>query len=100
MVFMNRLKREESQGSAELEKDLNIQQISLKKLLDKQKKQDSDYYAGEIRAALYNRLSEAIEDEINEVKQAIAHLEREIEKLESKVTLNKYRGFAEFRGLV
>jgi site-specific DNA recombinase len=87
--IMNRLQREETQGSAELEKDLDIQHTSLKKLLDKQKMQDNDYYAGEIRATVYNRLSEVIEDEINEVKQAIAHLEREIEKLQSKVTLNK-----------
>lgn len=87
--IMNRLKREETQGSAELEKDLNMQQISLRKLLDKQKKHDTDYYAGEIRAILYNRLSEAIEDEISGVKQAISHLEREIEKLQSKVILDK-----------
>ncbi|CAH0120791.1 hypothetical protein PAE9249_03314 [Paenibacillus sp. CECT 9249] len=87
--IMNRLEREETLGKDELEKDLHIQQTSLKKLLDKQKKQDSDYYAGEIRAALYNRLSEAIEDEINKVGQSIAHLKREIEKLESKVILNK-----------
>ncbi|WP_256759566.1 hypothetical protein [Cohnella sp. WQ 127256] len=87
--IMNRLKREESIGAAELEKDLNIQQTSLKKLLDKQQKQDTDYYAGEIRAALYNRLSEEVEDKINEVKQVITYLEREIEKLQSNVILNK-----------
>jgi hypothetical protein len=39
--------------------ELNIQWTSLKKLLEKQKKQDSD--EEKISAAPYNRLSEALE---------------------------------------
>lgn len=87
--IMERLKGEENQSIAQLEKDLNIQRTSLKKLLEKQKKQDSDYYDEKISAALYNRLSETLEAEINEKKQATAHIEREIEKLQSTVTVNK-----------
>jgi len=47
------------------------------------------YYAGEIRAVLYNRLSEELEIKIDQSKQVIANLERGIEKLQSNVTLNK-----------
>ncbi|MNW33084.1 hypothetical protein D3C74_100400 [compost metagenome] len=87
--IMNRLKSEESRSTAELEKDLNIQKTCLKKLIEKQKKQDADYYEEKIKAELYNRLSEALELELNECKRVIAHLEREIEKLQSAVIINK-----------
>lgn len=42
--IMNRLKSEESRSTAELEKDLDIQKTCFKKLIEKQKKQDADYY--------------------------------------------------------
>ena len=86
--IMKRLKSEESRGS-ELEKDLEIQKTCLKKLIEKQKKQDADYYEEKIKAELYNRLSEALELELNECKRVITHLEREIEKLQSAVIINK-----------
>lgn len=87
--ILDRLEAEESAGTGELKKDLNIQQTSLKKLLDQQEKQDADYFAGEIRAALYNRLSEELEIKIDKSKQVITNLERGIEKLQSSVILNK-----------
>jgi len=87
--IMERLKGEELQSTALLEKDLNIQKMSLKKLLDKQKKQDSDYYDEKISAVLYNRLSETLEAEINEKKKVIVYVEHEIEKQQSTVMINK-----------
>jgi site-specific DNA recombinase len=87
--ILERLKSKETQSIAQLEKDLNIQRTSLKKLLAKQKKQDSDYYDGEISASLYNRLSETLDVEISELKITVAYLEREIEKLQTNVIINK-----------
>ncbi|MGE7271524.1 recombinase family protein [Brevibacillus panacihumi] len=87
--ILDRLEAEESIGIGELKKDLSIQQNNLKKLLEQQEKQDADYFAGEIRAALYNRLSEELEIKIDQSKQVIANLERGIEKLQSSVILNK-----------
>jgi len=60
-----------------------------KKLIEKQKKQDADYYAERIKAERYDRLSEALDLELNECKRIIVHLEREIEKLRSAVIINK-----------
>jgi hypothetical protein len=57
----------------------------LKKLLEKQKKQDDDYYSNTITAAVYSRLSENLENDIIKCKQVITHIERMIEKLHSKV---------------
>ncbi|GGD85121.1 hypothetical protein [Paenibacillus nasutitermitis] len=68
---------------------MNIQRTSLRKLLEKQKKQDADYYASEIKASLYSRLSETVEAEIEESSKVITHMEREIEKLQSTVVINK-----------
>ncbi len=87
--IMDRLKGEESKSTAQLEKDLSIQKMTLKKLLEKQKQQDADYYAKDLTASLYNRLSETIEAEINEHKQVITYIEREIEKLQSTIIINK-----------
>lgn len=87
--IMNRLKSDESLSTSELEKDFDIQNTCLKKLIEKQKKQDADYYAEKIRAERYDRLSETLELEIKECKRIIAHLEREIEKLQSAVIINK-----------
>lgn len=87
--IMERLKNEESHSTAQLEKDLSIQQKSMKKLLEKQTKQDSDYYDEKINASIYNRLSEKLEVEISEHRNAVAYLEREIEKMQAKVSINK-----------
>ncbi len=73
--IMERLKGEEDRSTEQLQKDLSIQRLSLKKLLEKQKQQDDDYYAKDIIASVYNRLSEAVENEINETKQAMQHIE-------------------------
>jgi len=86
---MERFKNEESHSTAQLEKDLSIQRISMKKLLDRQMKQDSDYYEAKINVTRYNRLSETLEAEISEHKNIVAYLEREIEKLQAKVNINK-----------
>ncbi|MHA7578827.1 hypothetical protein ACX12E_00400 [Paenibacillus vandeheii] len=82
---MERLKGEESQSTAELEKALSIQRTSLKKLLEKQNKHD----ANEIIASQYSRLSEKVESEIEESNQVITHLEREIEKFQSTIIINR-----------
>jgi len=87
--IMDRLTLEDTQSTAQLEKDLNIQRLSLKKLLDRQKKQDDDYYAGRIRAERYDRLAETLEAQISETKQNILYIEREIEKIQSTVIINK-----------
>lgn len=58
-------------------------------MLDKQKKQDMDYYNGDLAASVYSRLSNEVEIEINKCKEVVTHLEREIEKLQSKMTINK-----------
>lgn len=87
--IMARLRGEESQSSSEFEKDLSIQRTSLKKLLEKQLKQDNDYYSNTITAAVYSRISEKLGNDIIECKQVITHIEREIEKLHSKVIINK-----------
>lgn len=63
--------------------------MSLKKLLERQNKQDDDYYAGRIKAERYDRLAETVEAQINETKQAILYIEREIEKIQSTVIINK-----------
>lgn len=63
---------QEAQGTHAFENDLDIQRGSLRKLLNKQKKQDADYYNGEIGAAVYNRLSENIDNEISQCKVVIA----------------------------
>lgn len=86
---MKRLTDEESLSTNELEKDLSIQRMSLKKLLEKQEKQDADYYANEIKASLYNRLSEMVEAEIEESNQVMAHLERAIKEMKSTIIINK-----------
>lgn len=87
--IMERLRSEETKSTAQLERDLNIQQTSLKKLMDKQKKQDDDYYSNVIKATVYNRLSETVETEIVQQQQIIKHIEREIDKVQSTVILNK-----------
>lgn len=87
--IMNRLRREESHGVAVLKKDLDIQQTNLKKLLDWQEELDNKYFCCEINAAQFNRLSTKNEEEIEKAQQAIAYLEREIDKLQVKVNLNK-----------
>jgi site-specific DNA recombinase len=87
--IMDRLTFEDTQSTAQLEKDLNIQRFSLKKLLERQKKQDDDYYAGRIKAERYDRLAETLETQIKETKQAILYIEREIEKIQSTVIINK-----------
>lgn len=87
--IMERLKGEEDRSTEQLQKDLSIQRLSLKKLLEKQKQQDDDYYAKKISVSLYNRLSETVENEIYETRQAMQHIEREIEKLQSTLFINK-----------
>ncbi|GIO12187.1 hypothetical protein J19TS2_17420 [Cohnella xylanilytica] len=87
--IMERLRSEETKSTAQLERDLHIQQTSLKKLLEKQRKQDDDYYANVISATVYNRLSEAVEAEIIQQQQIVANIEREIDKVQSTVILNK-----------
>lgn len=87
--IMERLRSDETKSVAQLERDLHIQQTSLQKLLEKQRKQDDDYYANAIKEALYNRLSEAVETEIVQQQQIITHIEREIDKVQSTVILNK-----------
>lgn len=87
--IMNRLRTEESQSTLKLERDLNLQRNHLKKLLENQRKQDDDYYSGTISAGVYSRLSEKLESEIVDLREVIAHIEREIETLQSKYVLNK-----------
>lgn len=87
--IIDRLKSEKSQSTTALEKDLSIQKTSLKKLMERQKKRNDDYYAEKIKAALYNRLSEALEQELNDCNRVIAHLEREIYMLQSAVIINR-----------
>ncbi|XEC94047.1 hypothetical protein AB6A23_22305 [Paenibacillus tarimensis] len=80
---------EETQDTAQLKHDLDIHKLILKKLIARQKKQDNDYYVEKLKAQIYNRLSEAIEIEINETKQIVNHIEKEIEKLLSNVIITK-----------
>jgi len=54
---IDRLALEETYNTAQLEKDLNVQRAELKKLLDRQRKQDDDYYSGKIKAERYDRLA-------------------------------------------
>ncbi|MCR2805404.1 recombinase family protein [Paenibacillus soyae] len=87
--IVDRLTLEEIYSTAQLEKDLNVQRVELKKLLDRQKKQDDDYYSGKIKAERYDRLAETLEGHISEAEQAISYIERELEKIRSTVFINK-----------
>jgi site-specific DNA recombinase len=87
--IMERLIFKDAQSTNQLEKDLNIQRLSLKKLLNRQNKQDDDYYSGKIKAERYDRLAETLEAQITETKQAILYIEREMEKTQNSVIISK-----------
>lgn len=87
--IMIRLKSEDANNILTFEKDLNLQKINLKKIQDKQSKQDSDYYASKISANVYNRLSAMTENELNECNQIIEYLNKEIENTKPSVIINQ-----------
>ncbi len=59
--ILERLEGEEEKSVVHLQKDLGIQRTGLKKMLEKQRMQEDAYYAKELAASVYNRLSGTLE---------------------------------------
>jgi site-specific DNA recombinase len=87
--IMSKLMDEESISTAGSKKELNIQMTSMKKLLEKQKKLDADYYSEQLSTATYSRLSEPLENEINELQNVIKKIEFEISRASTTININK-----------